>query len=477
ATTTHRQQQNPAGGHTRGHSPVDRYQQQDQRGPPGGGYNGRDGHRDVPAPIDRPTPKQLADLTKLYSGNDMKYGGEKYDVLDIKLMIFRENCNNAGISNDANHLAAAFPFMLKGKAYDFYVQRLCLRVPRDFFILVDAVRRQFETEETIKAYLAEWQQISFRQIESSEPSKTKTEILELMISRLNVIQRALPASYQTDDFFRLQLLNACRGVPEARLCLYNPANTLEGVCGQLRSAIATAEYEAKAAGQYFTHDPPANDHHNHHDSHHPHDPHGQHFTDRTYHGNGKDNRYGNKGQQRGNRPTPTDRKCYVCKQQGCYSTKHTPEERRAAYDKYKASKYTQGRGGQATYNAFLTSYEGTDPTFTDDDSEEDLTQYLQGITIEEGPQTKTDEDGTFHMTTAYFGETDFDGKAMMGQLADQSFTHYLTKADQGIRQHIQKLQRKEDPADHTQKLQRKEDLVDEVVDDLGDSTEAKPEPL
>ncbi|TQN64414.1 hypothetical protein CSHISOI_11408, partial [Colletotrichum shisoi] len=47
----------------------------------------------------------------------------------------------------------------------------------------------------------------------------------------------------------------------------------------------------------------------------------------------------------------------------------------------------------------------------------------------------------------------------------------------GIRQHIQKLQRKEDPADHTQKLQRKEDLVDEVVDDLGDSTEAKPEPL
>ncbi|TQN64614.1 hypothetical protein CSHISOI_11033 [Colletotrichum shisoi] len=121
ATTTHRQQQNPAGGHTRGHSPVDRYQQQDQRGPPGGGYNGRDGHRDVPAPIDRPTPKQLADLTKLYLGNNMKYGGEKYDVLDIKLIIFRKNCNNAGISNDANHLTAAFPFMLKGKAYDFYV--------------------------------------------------------------------------------------------------------------------------------------------------------------------------------------------------------------------------------------------------------------------------------------------------------------------------------------------------------------------
>ncbi|TIC89446.1 hypothetical protein CH35J_012880 [Colletotrichum higginsianum] len=133
--------------------------QRDQRDASGGGYRGRNGHRNDPDPVDRPSPKQLSDLSKPYSGNNMKYGGEKYDVLDVKLTIFRENCNNAGISSDASHLAVAFPFMSKGKAHDFYVQRLCTRVPRDFFILINAVRRQFETEETIKAYLAEWQQI------------------------------------------------------------------------------------------------------------------------------------------------------------------------------------------------------------------------------------------------------------------------------------------------------------------------------
>ncbi|OBR02149.1 hypothetical protein CH63R_14450 [Colletotrichum higginsianum IMI 349063] len=310
-----------------GPDPIDGYQQRDQRDAPGREYRGHNGHWGDPTPTDRPSPKQLSDLTKLYSGNDMKYGGEKYDVLDMKLTIFRENCHNAGITNDPSHLA---------------------------------------------------------------------------------------------------LLNACRGVPEARLCLYNPAATLEGVCGQLRSAIRTAEYEAKATSQFVTYGPHGGGHH--HSCHHN-GPHEQHFTDRTYHGNGKDNWYGgkSKGQRRNDRPTPSDRKCYVYKQ-------------RVAYDKYKANEHTKGKTGDAAYHAFLTIYEGDDHSFTDENSEEDLTQYLQGITIEEENRTKTDDDESFHMNTAFFVETNFDGKALIDQLADQSFTYYLTKADPGIRQHIQKLQ-------------------------------------
>ncbi|KAK6218066.1 hypothetical protein QIS74_06612 [Colletotrichum tabaci] len=129
--------------------------QRGQRDAPGGGYRGHSGHCDDSASIDQPSPKQLSDLSELYSGNDMKYSGEEYDVPDIQLTIVRENCHNAGIADDPSHLAVAFPFVLKGKATDLYVQRLCIRVPRDFFILVDAVRRPFETEETVKAYLAE----------------------------------------------------------------------------------------------------------------------------------------------------------------------------------------------------------------------------------------------------------------------------------------------------------------------------------
>ncbi|TKW54419.1 hypothetical protein CTA1_12863 [Colletotrichum tanaceti] len=79
---------------------------------------------------------ELGDLTKLYSNSDLKYTGEKYDVLDVKLTTFRENCENVGIEDDERHLATAFPTMLKGKASDFYYQRLCGKVSRDFTTLV-----------------------------------------------------------------------------------------------------------------------------------------------------------------------------------------------------------------------------------------------------------------------------------------------------------------------------------------------------
>ncbi|TIC89441.1 hypothetical protein CH35J_012884 [Colletotrichum higginsianum] len=134
---------------------TDGYQQCGQCDALGGEYRSHSGHRDNSASTDQPSPKQLSDLSELYSGNNMKYSSEEYDVPDIQLTIVRETCHNAGIADDPSHLAVAFPFVLKGKATDFYVQRLCIRVPRDFFILVDAVRRPFETEETAKAYLAE----------------------------------------------------------------------------------------------------------------------------------------------------------------------------------------------------------------------------------------------------------------------------------------------------------------------------------
>ncbi|KAG4430458.1 hypothetical protein IFR05_014066, partial [Cadophora sp. M221] len=42
-------------------------------------------------------------------------------------------------------------------------------------------------------------------------------------------------------FFGLLVsLNACRGVEECSLALYKPAQTFEGLCADLRSAIATA---------------------------------------------------------------------------------------------------------------------------------------------------------------------------------------------------------------------------------------------
>ncbi|RKF65586.1 integrase and RNaseH domain-containing protein, partial [Golovinomyces cichoracearum] len=56
--------------------------------------------------------KALTDLGKLYSDSDNKFGGERYDVLDTKLKIFKELCQKAGIPQNMYH--KAFFTMLKG---------------------------------------------------------------------------------------------------------------------------------------------------------------------------------------------------------------------------------------------------------------------------------------------------------------------------------------------------------------------------
>jgi hypothetical protein len=57
----------------------------------------------------------------------------------------------------------------------------------------------------------------------------------------------LSQAYQADHNLRDALINACRGVEECRLALFNPAPTFEGVCDQLRSAIGTMARERESA--------------------------------------------------------------------------------------------------------------------------------------------------------------------------------------------------------------------------------------
>jgi hypothetical protein len=54
----------------------------------------------------------LTDFAKLYN-NDLKFGGNYYDVLNIKLRVFYDLCDKAGI--DPGYYYAAYNTMLKGK--------------------------------------------------------------------------------------------------------------------------------------------------------------------------------------------------------------------------------------------------------------------------------------------------------------------------------------------------------------------------
>ncbi len=66
--------------------------------------------------------KELTNLTKLYSNDNNKYGGEIYDILDAKLQIFYNYCNKAGIRQQQRYYA--FLIMLKERALTFYYNNI-----------------------------------------------------------------------------------------------------------------------------------------------------------------------------------------------------------------------------------------------------------------------------------------------------------------------------------------------------------------
>jgi hypothetical protein len=80
---------------------------------------------------------------KTYNDND-KYGGELYDIIDVKLQVFYDYYNKVGLPED--QFQKAFSVMLKDCVRSFYFSRITGR-PYDFIIMVVIVKEHFETEE------------------------------------------------------------------------------------------------------------------------------------------------------------------------------------------------------------------------------------------------------------------------------------------------------------------------------------------
>ncbi|KAK0709909.1 hypothetical protein B0T26DRAFT_874879 [Lasiosphaeria miniovina] len=183
-------------------------------------------------------------LAKIYN-DEMKYGGDTYDMLASKLVIFQGCCRRLSIPQ--SQYATTFPTMLKSRALTYYYEQLCGQ-DYDFTTMIARIKAQFESQHNDQLRLLEWSNTTLRQIIDESPGKAKTECLELLFTRLAKIQRALPTTYQSEEQLRMQVVNACRDVPECTLCLYNPAPTYEGVRTQLRSAVRIA---ARAQSQLF----------------------------------------------------------------------------------------------------------------------------------------------------------------------------------------------------------------------------------
>ena len=266
--------------------------------------------------------RSLGDLMKVYSNDTNKYGGGD-DILHKKLQLFYENCRVLRIPKSQYH--EVFYLILKGRAYDFYFLSLAGK-NYDFDTMVEKMRTHFETAEARLEHLSIWRETTLSRVINKNPLKTKLECLEIMIDELCHVQQLL---YSDDEnALREQVIGACQGIEECNLALFNPSSTFEGVCHQLRSSIVTWEKSKNQTSTFTT------------------DQHFEHYwTDRTYRGRGNkragrsrvpqgynqgqsSTNYGNNGGHRYNLQTGIKKKCFVCRKPGCWSTNHTPEERK-----------------------------------------------------------------------------------------------------------------------------------------------------
>jgi hypothetical protein len=375
------------------------------------------------------TSRLLTDLTKLYN-DDKRFGGELYDIFDSKYKIFCDDCTKIGLPE--YQWPKALSTMLKGRAAIYYYDRMA---GNDYPLntMTQMMKDHFHTEENRQLYMSEWRETTFPRLIGENPGKSRLEVLQILFDKLQNIQRGLSVVYQQEVSLRDQIINACRGVEECSMALFKPATTYEGVCSDLRSAIGTANRnrEARSAHQFLS------DNDNGGNNYSDNDGNDQYWTDRTYGGRGRwrgrnnfesQGRLGSFGGSRGNfrrgnpRTSPPYRpqsqirqkKCYVCNKPNCWSTKHTVEERREAFDKFRQSTYVLGaKPNVATFQTFLTEFEGVEGL---DDQLDETQQLFIDLELENGEQFFTE-----------FGEVI--GTQTIACLNDQSVFHATTGID------------------------------------------------
>jgi hypothetical protein len=350
---------------------------------------------------DRLGANTITQFSKLWDHSN-KYTGNAYDLLDDKIKIFFSICWQVDIQEEQFH--AVFPRILTGRAETFYIQV----VERDdsFAKAYTAIKNHFDHDVHHQHYYTDWTTTSFSRTRAENPEKGLHEVLQILLDKLQLCQRALRKNFEGEDALRTTVINACRRVPELEMALFKPANICEGLFSDLRSAVET--HLARQHSTQLVTD--------------------QYYLDRRYNGNARTRggfkggfRRGQGGNERAERadsrgaPTPRwKKKCFVCQKEGCWSTNHTDKERKDARTQFFSVCHFTGGQPPLDFSVHLAEYEGSEHT----------NQYIQSDWKDENSDNDDDDDdGTSDQQ--YFAHQFFKEQC----LADQAFLHHISGED------------------------------------------------
>lgn len=220
-----------------------------------------------------------------------------------------------------------------------------------------------------------------------------------MITRLQDIQLCLPRAFQSDDLLKNRILNACTGIEACRLSRQKVAPTLMGVVVDLQTSISTFQENNKPSEIAEMQSSAL-------------------VTDRRRH------QGSNVPPWRGKRDNKSSKRCFVCKRFGCWSTNHSPEERKIALK-------SNTRLRAFVMDLFSVEHEPNDNGIIDDNCVDELEDLA--VNIDSNPNAGnhlaelTDNDEGQHSTPlALYTEVSHDGMANYHLfLQDASTVHSL----------------------------------------------------
>ncbi|OWT43021.1 polyprotein [Pochonia chlamydosporia 170] len=254
--------------------------------------------------------RRLDSLTKGYQESD-KFSGREYDFLLTKVNMFIDKCQRIDYPRD--QLARAVPVMLTGPAYRYYLNNLANK-GKSYNDLIHALQKRYETEAIRDRYLREWESLNLAAIVNQHRDKRLSACLEILTEKIQLLHQGLFRPGDTG------------AVNEAGKDLRRPRRRASP------SHCRPRGNKPQQADAFY--------------------------IDRAFkRGGGNALNYDQKGQFQNlqNR----QKKCYVCRQPGCWSTKHSDQERSQAQNSWLQKKHPTPPTAKR-YQAFLTAFEGDD---------------------------------------------------------------------------------------------------------------------
>jgi hypothetical protein len=180
-----------------------------------------------------------------------------------------------------------------------------------------------------------------------------------LLNKLQLCQRALGPAYAGEDALRTIVIRACRNLPELEIALYKPARVYKKLFADLRFAIEMM-LNRSSGPKFYAFENAAR----------------MNYVDRIYTSNKPlqqqpKARLGRAGRSNYQDRTSNDKwkkKCFICQKEGCWLTKHPPEERKRSQIQYISQCHIQGTDS-GSYATFLAGFEGVKLFNNDPESE------------------------------------------------------------------------------------------------------------